>query len=96
MISKYGSDCPVSAETVMAEVRERGLYSRRCWEEEGNSELTWSTRFISRLLTMVREELSQTGDRDWLVDAEQGTSVKISEIEKMSRSVHSYWSSARL
>ena len=69
----------------MADVRERVLHSRRCWEEEGNSQVTWSTRFAFRLLTMVREELAQTGDRDWLVDAEEGTLVKISEIERISR-----------
>ena len=69
----------------MADVRERVLHSRRCWEEEGNSQVTWSTRFVFRLLNMVREELAQTGDRDWLVDAEEGTLVKISEIERISR-----------
>ena len=69
----------------MADVRERVLHSRRCWEEEGNSQVSWTTRFVSRLFTMVREELGQTGDRDWLVDAEEGTSVQISEIERISR-----------
>ena len=69
----------------MAELREKVLHSRRSWEEEGNSQTTWSTRFITRLLAMLGEELGQTGDRDWLVDAEEGTSVKISEIERISR-----------
>ena len=70
---------------VMAEVRERVLHSRRSWQEEGNSPATWTTRFVSRLLAMVREELGQTGDRDWLVDAEGGTRVRLSQIEEMSR-----------
>ena len=71
----------------MAEVRERVLHSRRCWEEEGNSQASWNTRFISRLLSMVREEMELTGDRDWLVDAEEETraTVKISQIEELSR-----------
>ena len=69
----------------MAEVRERILHSRRSWEEEGNSQDSWTTRFITRLLNMVGEEVGQTGDRDWLVDAEEGTRLKISQIEKMSR-----------
>ena len=69
----------------MAEVRERVLHSRRSWEEEGNSQDSWTTRFITRLLNMVGEEVGQTGDRDWLVDAEEGTRLKISQIEKMSR-----------
>ena len=73
----------------MAEVRERVLHSWRCWEDEGNSQTSWNTRFISRLLTMVREEMEVTGDRDWLVDAEEGTRnrarVRISQIEKLSR-----------
>ena len=69
----------------MADVRERVLHSRRSWEEEGNSQLTWTTRFVSRLFTMVREELGQTGDRDWLVDAEEGTRLGISQIEEISR-----------
>ena len=69
----------------MAEVKERVLHSRRSWEEEGNSQDSWTTRFITRLLNMVGEEVGQTGDRDWLVDAEEGTRLKISQIEKMSR-----------
>ena len=69
----------------MAEVKERVLHSRRSWEEEGNSQDSWTTRFITRLLNMVGEEVGQTGDRDWLVDAEEGTRVKISQIEKMAR-----------
>ena len=69
----------------MAEVRENVLHSRRSWEEEGNSQTTWNTKFITRLFAMLGEELGQTGDRDWLVDAEEGTTVKISQIEKMSR-----------
>ena len=69
----------------MAEVRERVLHSRRSWQEDGNSPATWTTRFVSRLLAMVREELGQTGDRDWLVDAEGGTRVRLSQIEEMSR-----------
>ena len=66
-------------------MRERILHSRRSWEEEGNSQDSWTTRFITRLLNMVGEEVGQTGDRDWLVDAEEGTRLKISQIEKMSR-----------
>ena len=66
-------------------MRERVLHSRRSWEEEGNSQDSWTTRFITRLLNMVGEEVGQTGDRDWLVDAEEGTRLKISQIEKMSR-----------
>ena len=66
-------------------MRERVLHSRRSWEEEGNSQDSWTTRFITRLLNMVGEEVGQTGDRDWLVDAEEGARLKISQIEKMSR-----------
>ena len=66
-------------------MKERVLHSRRSWEEEGNSQDSWTTRFITRLLNMVGEEVGQTGDRDWLVDAEEGTRLKISQIEKMSR-----------
>ena len=71
----------------MAEVRERVLHSRRCWEEEGNSQASWNTRFITRLFSMVREEMELTGDRYWLVDAEEETraTVRISQIEKLSR-----------
>ena len=44
-----------------------------------------SDLFLPTLASMVREELGQTGDRDWLVDAEEGTRVKLSQIEKMAR-----------
>ena len=72
-------------ETRMAELREKVLYSRETWEGEGNSQINWTTRFITRILCMVREELEESGDRDWLVDTEDRTVVKISEIEMVSR-----------
>ena len=43
--------------------------------------------YIERLLAEVRQELEDTGDRDWLVDTETGQSHKISRIEPASRKV---------
>ena len=71
----------------MSDVRGNLLYSRETWEGEGNDQQDWTVRFIFRLLNMLEEELGQTGDRDWLVDAEEGKTIKISEISRVSRRV---------
>ena len=69
----------------MSDIREKVLYSKETWEGEGHGPMNWSTRFITRLLAMLGEELGQTGDRDWLVDAEEGARLGISQIEEISR-----------
>ena len=69
----------------MSDIRENVLYSKETWEGEGHGPMDWSSRFITRLLEMVQEELVETGDRDWLVDAVEESSVRISHIEGISR-----------
>ena len=76
-----------AAPTQMSDIRENVLYSKETWEGEGHGPMTWSTRFITRLLEMVQAELVETGDRDWLVDAVEESSVRISHIEGISRFV---------
>ena len=73
--------------TEMSDIRDKVLYSKETWEGEGHGPMTWSSRFITRLLEMVQEELVETGDRDWLVDAVEESSVRISHIEGISRLV---------
>jgi len=46
-------------------------------------------RFVLRLLSLVQEELTNTGDRDWLVDTVAQASVRISHIEGVARRVAS-------
>lgn len=74
----------------MSDIRENVLYSKETWEGEGHGPMDWSSRFITRLLEMVQEELVETGDRDWLVDAVEESSVRISHIEGISRFVDCY------
>jgi len=45
--------------------------------------------YIERLLSEINQELDDTGDRDWLVDTETGSSRTISQIEPISRRVAS-------
>ena len=49
----------------------------------------FSNRFVLRLLDMVRQELRETGDRDWMVDCVDQASVRLSHIEGVSRRVAS-------
>ena len=72
----------------MSDVRGNVLYSRETWEGEANSQEAWTVRFVLRLLDMVEEELGESGDRDWLVDGEERTRIKISEISRMSKYCH--------
>lgn len=41
--------------------------------------------FVYRILDLIRAEIADTGDRDWIVDTSGGTSVKLSQIEGVSR-----------
>ena len=68
----------------MADIRDKVLYSRESLEQEQYKE-----RFVSRMLEMLRQELMETGDRDWMVDCQEQTSIKISHILNMSRRVAS-------
>ena len=43
--------------------------------------------YIERILAEVHQELEETGDRDWLVDTENGLSRKISQVEPVSKNV---------
>ena len=69
----------------MADIRDQVLHSRELEEEQ----VEYKVRFVTRMLDMLREELLETGDRDWLVDCEEETSIKISHILNMSRRVAS-------
>ena len=73
----------------MADIRDNVLYSKESWEVEFGGKMDWTTRFITRLLDMVKEELVESGDRDWMVDAVEESSVRISHIEGVSRRVAS-------
>ena len=84
MSTQYRSTAPHAE---MSDIRENVLYSKETWEGEGHGPMTWSSRFVTRLLEMVQEELVETGDRDWLVDAVEESSVRISHIEGISRFV---------
>ena len=41
----------------MADIRDNVLYSKESWEVEFGGKMDWTTRFITRLLDMVKEEL---------------------------------------
>ena len=81
--------------TEMSEIRENVLYSKETWEGEGHGPMNWTSRFITRLLEMVQQELVESGDRDWLVDAVEESSVRISHIEGISRLVVAHISITR-
>ena len=82
MSTQYRSTAPHAE---MSDIRENVLYSKETWEGEGHGPMSWSSRFVTRLLDMVQEELVESGDRDWLVDAVEESSVRISHIEGISR-----------
>jgi len=52
--------------------------------------------FVYRLLELIRTELRETGDRDWLVDASAESSVRLSHIEVVTRAVGAGFSSLGL
>lgn len=68
----------------MADRRGNVLHSKQ--EDEAKE---FSNRFVFRLLDMVRQELRETGDRDWMVDCVDQASVRLSHIEGVSRRVSS-------
>eukprot|EP00091_Calanus_sinicus_P009486 TRINITY_DN22180_c0_g1_i1.p1 TRINITY_DN22180_c0_g1~~TRINITY_DN22180_c0_g1_i1.p1 ORF type:complete len:140 (-),score=29.53 TRINITY_DN22180_c0_g1_i1:121-495(-) len=68
----------------MADRRGNVLHSKQ--EDEAQE---FSNRFVLRLLDMVRQELRETGDRDWMVDCVDQASVRLSHIEGVSRRVAS-------
>merc|ERR1719369_496534 len=68
----------------MAEIRENILHSKQEDEEK-----VFTTRFCLRMLDMVREELKESGDRDWMVDCVAQSSVRLSHIDGLSRRVAS-------
>ena len=70
----------------MADIRDGTLYSR---EEGTGAEEVWRERFVTRMLGLVTRELTETGDRDWLVDCVAQTSIRISHLENMARRVAS-------
>ena len=68
----------------MAERRGNILHSKQEDEEQ-----VFSNRFCYRMLEMIRVELMESGDRDWMVDCVSESSVRISHIEGLSRRVAS-------
>ena len=70
----------------MADIRDGTLYSREEWAGTGEE---WRERFVTRMLGLVTRELTETGDRDWLVDCVAQTSIRISHLENMARRVAS-------
>jgi len=71
----------------MAEIREKILYSKDVYD--GASEEEMGQRFITRMLGMANKELKEHGDRDWLFDCLEKSSIRISEMEGKSRRVAS-------
>ena len=69
----------------MSDIIDNVLHSREKWE----GETTFTVRFVTRMLDMINQELSESGDRDWLVDCLAQASIKISHIENKSRRVAS-------
>jgi len=69
----------------MSDIIDNVLHSREKWE----GETTFTVRFVTRMLDMINQELSESGDRDWLVDCLDQASIKISHIENKSRRVAS-------
>ena len=68
----------------MADIRGNVLHSKQKDEAE-----EFSTRFIIRMMNMARQELMESGDRDWMVDCVAQASVRLSHIEGLSRRVAS-------
>lgn len=73
----------------MADIKDNVLYSKETWEVEFGGKMNWTSRFITRVLDLVKEELMESGDRDWMVDAVEESSVRISHMEGVSRRVAS-------
>jgi len=71
----------------MAEIRDKVLYSKDVYDGGSKDEL--NQRFVTRMFGMVDKELKEHGDRDWLFDCIEKTSIRISEIEDKSRRVAS-------
>ena len=69
----------------MADIRDNVLYSKVQEEPSVNQ----GDRFVVRIVEMLEQELSDNGDRDWLGDCEEKTSIKISEILDKSKRVAS-------
>jgi len=68
----------------MADRRDNVLHCKQEDEEQD-----FSNRFVLRMLDLVRHELRESGDRDWMVDCVAQSSVRLSHIEGLSRRVAS-------
>ena len=66
----------------MADWKKNVLHSKQTDEAQ-----EFSTRFIPRMLDMAKQELMDSGDRDWMVDCVGQASVRLSHIEGVSRRV---------
>ena len=74
----------------MAKIVNNILYSKEGLETlYTNDELVIKERFIHRVIKMINTELEESGDRDWLVDCLDKTSIRISQIENMAKRVAS-------
>ena len=74
----------------MAKIVNNILYSKEGLETlYTNDELVIKEMFIHRVIKMINTELEESGDRDWLVDCLDKTSIRISQIENMAKRVAS-------
>jgi len=68
----------------MSRIEDRILYSKEPYTLDPGDDL-----YIYRLLDMVQEELRDTGDRDWIIDAAEEKSIRLSHLKGRSLKVAS-------